>query len=92
MEQTILRFPHLSDQIFGLLNNESLTKCTEVNNQWKVYLSQQKYLYVRLIQGHVGLSCYVLGKSWKTAFKVWNIENIIELSRVVRRLYRIIAT
>ena len=89
MECTILRFPHLSDQIFGLLNNESLTKCMEVNNQWKVYLSQQKFFYVRLILEHIGLSSYILGKSWKTAFKTWNIENIIELSHVVRKLYRI---
>ena len=89
MEQTILRFPRLSDQIFGRLNNESLTKCMEVNNQWKVYLSQQKFFYVQLILGHVGLSSYILGNSWKTAFKVWNTENIIELSRIVRKLYRI---
>ena len=88
MECTILRFPHLSDQIFGLLNNESLTKCMEVNKKWKIYLSQQKFFYVRLIQGHVGLSD-VLGKSWKIAFQVWNMENIIELSRVIRKLYRI---
>lgn len=88
MEQTILRFPHLSDQIFGLLNNESLTKCMEVNSQWQLYLTQQKFFYVRLIQDHIGLS-HELGKSWKIAFKVWKTEDIIKLCRVVRQLFKI---
>ena len=44
MEQVFVRFPHLSENIFGHLNSEFLAKCKEVCRSWYDYLDGQKFL------------------------------------------------
>ena len=47
MEEVFLRFPHLSENIFGSLNNEFLAKSKEVCKSWYDYLDDQKFLQIR---------------------------------------------
>ena len=47
MEEVFLRFPHLSENIFGSLNCEFLAKSKEVCRSWYVYLDDQKFLEIR---------------------------------------------
>ena len=47
MEEVFLRFPHLSENIFQLLNSESLAKSKEVSKSWYHYLDDQKFLQTR---------------------------------------------
>ena len=44
MELVFLRFPHLSENIFGQLNSEFLGKSKEVCRSWYDYLDGQKFL------------------------------------------------
>ena len=44
IEQVFLRFPHLSENIFGQLNSEFLAKSKEVSRSWYDYLDGQKFL------------------------------------------------
>ena len=47
MEEVFLRFPHLSENIFGSLNNEFLAKSKEVCQSWYDYLDNQNFLEIR---------------------------------------------
>ena len=47
MEEVYLRFPHLSENIFGRLNFESLAKCKEVSRSWYQNLDNMKFLTIR---------------------------------------------
>ena len=48
MEEVILRFPHLSENIFSSLDNKSLADCKEVSKSWYFYLDGQKFLHLRI--------------------------------------------
>lgn len=52
MEETFLRFPHLSEAIFDSLGNKSLAACKEVSESWYVYLGTQKFLETRIIKAN----------------------------------------
>jgi hypothetical protein len=47
MDEVFLRFPHLSETIFGSLKSESLAKSKEVSISWYQYLDDQKFLQTR---------------------------------------------
>ena len=47
MEEVFLRFPHLSESIFGSLKSEFLAKSKEVCRSWYDYLDDQKFLQIR---------------------------------------------
>ena len=47
MEEVFLRFPHLSENIFGSLNCEFLAKSKEVCRSWYLYLDDQKFLEIK---------------------------------------------
>jgi ankyrin repeat protein len=49
MEGLMLRFPHLPDQIFQKLNNESLFKCREVSSSWQNTIDGKNYPWLRIV-------------------------------------------
>ena len=52
MEQAFFRFPHLSENIFDLLDNKSLADCKEVSKAWYFYLDVQQFLQPRIIKAN----------------------------------------
>ena len=52
MEQAFLRFPHLSENIFDLLDNKSLAHCKEVSKVWYSYLDVQTFLQPRILKAN----------------------------------------
>ena len=53
MEEAFLRFPHLSETIFDLLDNKSLAASKEVSKSWYFYLDNQKFLQPRIIKANI---------------------------------------
>ena len=49
MEQIILRFPHLVEQIFQKLNNECLAKCREGGRFWQTFIDERNYPWIRIV-------------------------------------------
>ena len=43
MEEVLLRFGHIGDQIFEELDSRTLKKCGFVGRDWKLFLDQGKY-------------------------------------------------
>ena len=50
MEEIILRFPHLSEQISICLDNQSLAKSREISKTWNRLLEEQKFFQIRIIK------------------------------------------
>ena len=68
MEEVIFRFPHITEKIFALIDNLSLTRCREVNRTWKMFLDKQKFLHVRSIQSYITKK-HDIGDPWKIFFQ-----------------------
>ena len=49
MRDLILRFPHLAEQIFQLLNNEDLAKSREVEKLWQKFIDERNYPWLRIV-------------------------------------------
>ena len=49
MEDQIFRFPHIAQQIFEQLDNESLANCREADRDWQDFINNEKF-YKRKIQ------------------------------------------
>ena len=52
MELVSLRFPHITDQIFEILNNRSLTKCRKVHKTWLRFIDDANYPWSRILKKH----------------------------------------
>ena len=50
LETISVRFPHLSEAIFGELDSPSLVSCREWNQIWKRYIDNNKILYTRIVR------------------------------------------
>ena len=77
MEEVFLRFPHLSENVFGSLNNEFLAKSKEVCRSWYDYLDDQKFLQIRADK--VKLVIETVEKFGRVAKKYqvdWELPNI----------------
>ena len=53
METLFGRFPHLVEEIFGLLNGTSLSKCSQINKIWNENLEKYRLYLVKKIQKHL---------------------------------------
>ena len=51
MEEVLLRFPHIGEQIFEELGDQNLIQCLTVSRNWKNLLEDCKFLWIRMILG-----------------------------------------
>ena len=71
MEEVFLRFRHLGEQIFELLDTESLNRSTEVDKSWSEFVSTWKLPWIRMIQ-----NCVKTTRPWREFFRKANIEKL----------------
>ena len=43
-------FPHIIEQIFQKLNEESIGSCRKVNKSWQIVIDNQNILWVKLVK------------------------------------------
>ena len=68
MEEIFLRFPHLSENIFEFLDNQSLAKSRKVCKTWNRHLEDLKFLQIRIIKSLIEKYDKV-GEPWKKIFR-----------------------
>ena len=49
IKNVLLRFPHLGQQIFQILDNQDLNKCLKVSRYCKTFIEDQKFFWIRKI-------------------------------------------
>ena len=86
MEEILLRFPHLSEKIFNLLDNNGLEKSKEVDKYWNVYIAKQKFYSIRIIKTTMERFQKV-GPEWETLFVKSTRKTIRDLQKVVQLFY-----
>ena len=62
MEEILIRFPHLGQKIFDLLESKSLTRCTEVSMGWRNFIMNENNPSLRMIQDYTNCSKATLKK------------------------------
>ena len=49
MEEVLLRFPHLGQNIFESLADQDLAHSREITQMWKLFLDDEKFFFIRRI-------------------------------------------
>ena len=86
MEEILLRFPHLSEEIFDLLDNKSLGKSRKVDRHWNVYIAKQKFYSIRIIKITVGRFQKV-GPEWNKLLSKSTTKTTTDLQKAVQLFY-----
>ena len=84
MEEVFQRFPHLSEDIFKVLDNETLANCEEVSKVWFAHLDDQNFLHLRrveMIQETIG-KFHQLDNEFHLAFDSTRVKNILDAARM----------
>ena len=83
LEEISLRFPHLEEQIFAQLDNQSLVKCRKIGRNWANLIDrQQKMIYIRKIQANILISNESIVKTLSKE----SLERLIELEGLSREM------
>ena len=81
MDQIMLRFPHLAEQIYGELDNLSLVNCKEVSLSWCHFLNNNKASNVQVIKGYTNCSDALIKKLAK------NSEDVIQIASDLHKIF-----
>ena len=84
MDEIFARFPHIGDQIYTELDNQTLTRCRQVCDSWRTFLDSEKLLWVRSILNYIepDNSC-----QWKNFMKKNPASILEEIQYGVRQFY-----
>lgn len=63
MEEMFRRFPHIGNQIFGELSNESFSNCREVSKCWRKFIDEEKMVHNRNLLKAIGFSTVSMRKT-----------------------------
>ena len=83
MEAAILRFPHISRQIFEQLDVKSLTKCRIIARLWNESICAERFFWIEMIL-HLTLS----EKVWRTILRKSNLDQLSKISRGICNYYK----
>ena len=78
------RFPHLGQQIFKKINNQSLVNCREVNTDWKLFCDNQKLTWIRMIE--YSLPEKPISKQWQRFLTTSQLDIICEIAFYVQQI------
>ena len=95
MEEQFARFPHISEKIFGQLNNQNLAMCRKISKSWCKYLDNQKFMNIQIIKQSIrSIDCkddfmWLIDetkKPWREFFKRASAESIQYFAKVNRKV------
>ena len=81
IEDIFIRFPHLSEDIFGLLDYKTLASCNEVNRNWFETLNNQRIYWILMIQKFTSEK---FRKEWMLAIKKAPFEILKKLAELAQ--------
>ena len=83
MEEVLVRFHQIGKQIFEELDNQSLTKCREVNESWRGFIDGEKTISFRMIKSLTNVPDAYL----YNIFGKVDLDSVIELLKNVQQVY-----
>ena len=96
MEEVLIRFFHLGEDIFDSLGKKSLITCNKVCRTWNVFIKERKFFWIKIIEVVAKKSLSRCGKKWNKFFpKNWRIllqkvtiEELREFANMLIQNYR----
>ena len=85
LENFCMRFPHLSDDIFGELDYKSLIKFREVSKFWSESIHTQRIYWIRKIE-QCTEKFTEFNKEWKIVVRKTPLQNLKLIDEVTRSL------
>ena len=90
MEEILLRFPHIGDQVFKQLDNEDLTKCRKISPSWNEFIDNQKLPWIRMMKKYL---CELefnkkILEEWQKFIKSYNVTTIQQIAIKVERFFK----
>ena len=83
MEEVLLRFHQIGKKIFEELDNQSLAKCREVNESWRVFIDGEKPVPFRIIKSLTNVPDTYLKKNFSKA----DLASVTELVKNIQHAY-----
>jgi hypothetical protein len=84
MEQFLLRFPMVAQQLFGQLDTENLVNCRNVSRNWQEFIDDQKFYTIQKI----GILSKLPEFDWQKIFKHINHEAVTEFGEIVSKFFQ----
>ena len=87
MEDLNLRFPHISEQILGYLDNNSLAQCREMSISMCDFIDNTKIPWKRIIKKYIQNNDDELQNLWNKVLHRNSVNTVRELACAVRQFY-----
>ena len=89
MNHVSIRFPHLMEKIFNLLNNENISKCREVSRFWMNAIDHQKFLHIRKIKAlkEIVGNFHTINEAWNNLFETASKADVKDLAIAICQFY-----
>ena len=88
MDAIILRIPVIAQQIFEELDNQCLTKCKYVNQNWNTFIKVSKPIWIRILNKYIVKSFESRFQNhWKLLIKKESVHNLRKITTAVYRFY-----
>ena len=90
MEEVLLRFSHLGERIFDLMDNKNLVNCRKVSQTWNSFIEDLKFPWIRIIKKHdenyikyqIMTSYHIKSQlKWKKMFQKTSVEDLREFAK-----------
>ena len=82
LDEMMLRFPHIVQDVFKELDNKSLTNCRNVSRACCDFIDDEKLYWVRKIQNYVSMKNFLI--QWQKVLRNTPIENIKKIFVIVK--------
>ena len=74
IDQMMLKFPHLAHDILKELDNISMANCRNISKQWRNFIDDQKFQFIRKIQRYRG-NMRKFKVQWNKVIAKTSVEN-----------------
>jgi hypothetical protein len=83
LDEMMLRFPHIAQDVFKELDNESLKNCRNMSRAFCDFIDNEKFYWIRKIQNYVSMMIFL--KQWQKVLRNTPTENIKKIFVTVKQ-------
>ena len=90
MEELLLRFGHLGEDIFDSLDDKTLIDCSKVGKTWNSFIKDMKIFWVRIIKKHAKTSTKKHAdriQKWTNLFQKIKMEDVRNILKAANFSY-----
>ena len=90
MEEVLVRFPHIGDQVFKQLDNEDLIKCRKISPSWNEFINNQKLPWIRMLEKYqceLEFNKRIL-EQWQKFVKSHNVATLQKIAIKVEHFFK----